>query len=40
VKYTDDLALLIKEEMVLKGMTDRLTENWMMLWNRNECGKN
>jgi hypothetical protein len=26
VKYTDDLVLLAKEEMVLQGMIDRLTE--------------
>jgi hypothetical protein len=26
VKYADDLVLLAKEEMVLQGMTDRLTE--------------
>jgi len=26
VKSTDDLVLLYKEEMILKGMTNRLTE--------------
>jgi hypothetical protein len=26
VKYADDLKLLAKEEMVLQGMIDRLTE--------------
>jgi hypothetical protein len=27
VKYADDFMLLAKEETVLQGMTDRLTEN-------------
>jgi hypothetical protein len=26
VKFTDDLVLLYKEEMILQGMTKRLTE--------------
>jgi hypothetical protein len=28
VKYTDDLLLLAKEEMVLQGMIDKLIESW------------
>jgi len=40
VKYADHLVLLAKEETALHGMTDRLNENWEILWNENECGRN
>ena len=28
VKYADELVLMAKEETVLQGMIDKLTENW------------
>jgi hypothetical protein len=37
VKYADDLVLLAKEEVVLKGVTERLMEIGRI---GNECGKN
>jgi hypothetical protein len=38
VKHADDHVQLVKEETVLQGITDTLTENGR--WNGNECEKN
>jgi hypothetical protein len=40
VKYADDIVLLAKEETVLQDVIDKLIQNWKMLGNGNECGKN
>jgi len=38
MKYKDGLMLLAREEVVLQGMTERLTEI-RLLWNGNDCRK-
>jgi hypothetical protein len=40
VKYADDFGLLVKEEVVLQGMTESIIEIGRWLWNGDECGKN
>jgi hypothetical protein len=41
VKYADDLVVLMKEETMLRGMIDRLSEieKWYLMENNKEKSK-